>query len=104
VLPLGGFSGAVPVPTLATFRQWVRDGKVRFVQAGGGRGGGGSSILSWVQSACTQVPASAYGGTDATSGTGGPGGFGGFGGGGQLYRCDRTSAASAANPATAAPT
>ncbi|MFL6074751.1 MAG: ArnT family glycosyltransferase [Mycobacteriales bacterium] len=106
VLPLGGFSGTVPAVTLATFRRWARDEKVRFVLAGGGGRGGGGAVLGWVEGACAQVPASAYGGGDTTTtgGPGGPGRFGGFGGGGQLYRCDRTSTASAANPAPAMPT
>ncbi|MFG3200582.1 ArnT family glycosyltransferase [Streptomyces sp. NPDC048192] len=86
VLPLGGFSGRVPFPTETLFRQLVAAGKVRFVLLGGGRGTGfaatgpkypagtaGSTagpamtdaarITRWVQSACTVVPASRYGGT-----------------------------------------
>ncbi|MFF2807985.1 ArnT family glycosyltransferase [Streptomyces sp. NPDC058000] len=76
VLPLGGFSGQVPFPTKARFRQLVNSGKVRYVLLGGGRGmgamfgGGGSDgttsatrITDWVRSSCTRVPASAYGGT-----------------------------------------
>ncbi|MER6571834.1 glycosyltransferase family 39 protein [Streptomyces sp. NPDC001093] len=73
VLPLGGFSGRVPFPTQAQFRRLVDDGKVRYVLLGGGRGMGPASagtgrtaatqITAWVRSACTEVPASAYGGT-----------------------------------------
>ncbi|MFE3647330.1 ArnT family glycosyltransferase [Streptomyces sp. NPDC059152] len=75
VLPLGGFSGQVPFPTKARFRQLVDSGKVRYVLLGGGRGmgamfggggGGGTTsatrITDWVRSSCTRVPASAYGG------------------------------------------
>lgn len=83
VLPLGGFSGRVPFPTEAQFRQLVDSGKLRYVLLGGGRGmgslfGGGSGttattvtaqITDWVQSACTRVPASAYGGTDSSGAT-----------------------------------
>ncbi|MEV7391813.1 glycosyltransferase family 39 protein [Streptomyces sp. NPDC091215] len=79
VLPLGGFSGQVPFPTEAQFQQLVASGKLHYVLVGGGRGmgaffGGGSGttsastattqITSWVQSTCTPVPASTYGGTD----------------------------------------
>ncbi|MGW7522136.1 ArnT family glycosyltransferase [Streptomyces sp. NPDC054783] len=73
VLPLGGFSGRVPFPTRARFRRLVDDGKLRYVLLGGGRGtrpalaGTGKTaaaqITAWVRSACTEVPASAYGGT-----------------------------------------
>ncbi|WP_436846075.1 ArnT family glycosyltransferase [Streptomyces chartreusis] len=78
VLPLGGFSGSVPFPTEAGFRHLVDAGKLRFVLLGGSRGtravfGGGKGttdadrITDWVQSACTRVPASAYGGTDSAT-------------------------------------
>ncbi|MEW2305238.1 glycosyltransferase family 39 protein [Streptomyces sp. NPDC006655] len=76
VLPLGGFSGQVPFPTESQFRQLVASGKLHYVLVGGGRGmgaffgGGGSTattatarITHWVESSCTPVPASAYGGT-----------------------------------------
>ncbi|MER6738395.1 mannosyltransferase, partial [Streptomyces puniciscabiei] len=76
VLPLGGFSGRVPFPTQAQFRRLVDAGKVRYVLLGGGRGTGPGSartgntaaaqITVWVRSACTEVPASAYGGTTAS--------------------------------------
>ncbi|MGJ5756277.1 dolichyl-phosphate-mannose-protein mannosyltransferase [Streptomyces puniciscabiei] len=75
VLPLGGFSGRVPFPTEAQFRRLVDAGQVRYVLLGGGRGTGPGSartgntaaaqITLWVRSACTEVPASAYGGTSA---------------------------------------
>ncbi|WP_043268161.1 glycosyltransferase family 39 protein [Streptomyces sp. CT34] len=87
ILPLGGFSGQVPFPTEAGFRQLVTSGKVRYVLLGGGRGmgalfgGGGrgttptTRIADWVRSHCTRVPAAAYGGTQspktATAGAGG---------------------------------
>jgi 4-amino-4-deoxy-L-arabinose transferase-like glycosyltransferase len=105
VLPIGGFSGQVPFPTLSAFQQLVNSGNLHYVLVGGARGfgGGGSSssgsvgsITSWVESSCKVVPASAYGGTTAPSTTnagGFGGGFGGFGGGGasaqaqKLYEC-----------------
>ncbi|MEU7057398.1 glycosyltransferase family 39 protein [Streptomyces sp. NPDC046197] len=80
VLPLGGFSGRVPFPTQGQFRQWVSSGKLRYVLVGGGRGMGAlfggadettaaTQITDWVRSACTRVPAAAYGGTDPTGAT-----------------------------------
>jgi 4-amino-4-deoxy-L-arabinose transferase-like glycosyltransferase len=74
VLPMGGFSGSVPEPTLARVKQLVASGQLRFflLGAGGGFGGGfgpgtgagGSEvqqIASWVESSCAVVPATAYG-------------------------------------------
>lgn len=98
VLPMGGFSGSVPEPTLARFQSLVTTGQLRYVLVGGGGGAGGgfagagggsgstTAIDSWVQAHCTEVPASTYGGTAAT--TAPTGSFGGFGGGtGTLYAC-----------------
>lgn len=82
VLPLGGFTGQVPFPTETQFRQLVASGELHFVLVGGGRstgaffGGSGSTattatarITHWVQSSCTRVPASAYGGTETADTT-----------------------------------
>ncbi|MEU8587262.1 glycosyltransferase family 39 protein [Streptomyces sp. NPDC048664] len=78
VLPLGGFSGKVPFPSQARFRDLVGSGKLRYVLLGGGRRGGGGSggadtatattrITTWVTSTCSRVPASAYGGTEPST-------------------------------------
>ncbi|MBN9173792.1 MAG: 4-amino-4-deoxy-L-arabinose transferase, partial [Microbacterium sp.] len=80
VLPIGGFSGNDPVPTLAEFQAMVAAGDVKYVLTsgrGGGFGGGGtgasSEIMSWVETTCTSV-------TDASvSG---------------LYQCSASSASS----------
>lgn len=73
VLPLGGFSGRVPFPSTAQFRQLVDSGKLKYVVLGGtGRGGGGmfgeaggtaagAQITAWVQSSCRRIPNAAYG-------------------------------------------
>jgi 4-amino-4-deoxy-L-arabinose transferase-like glycosyltransferase len=62
VMPIGGFNGSDPSPTLAEFQQLVKDGKVHyFIASGRGIGGGGSnggssassSIASWVQATYT---------------------------------------------------
>jgi hypothetical protein len=67
VLPMGGFSGSVPEPTLARVKQLVATGQLRvFMLDGGGgfagpggRGGGETAqIDAWVESSCrtVQVP------------------------------------------------
>jgi 4-amino-4-deoxy-L-arabinose transferase-like glycosyltransferase len=55
VMPLGGFNGSDPSPTLAQFQQYVADGKVHWFIGSGGFGGrqsGGSNapqqIATWV--------------------------------------------------------
>ncbi|AWI29844.1 ArnT family glycosyltransferase [Streptomyces tirandamycinicus] len=63
VMPIGGFNGSDPSPTLARFQQYVADGEIHwFIDGGegGGRGrgpGGGSSeeIREWVTANFTQV-------------------------------------------------
>ena len=92
VMPMGGFSGSVPEPTLARVRQLAGSGQLRFFLLGGagfgpgglGGGAGGPSqveqIISWVEDTCSVVPAQAYGATTGTTGTAGT-----------LYEC-RTSA------------
>jgi 4-amino-4-deoxy-L-arabinose transferase-like glycosyltransferase len=103
VLPMGGFSGSVPEPTLAKVQQLVRSGQLRFFLlsatsgsrsgpggfAGFGARGGSSStaatIGAWVKKTCTPVPAKDYGGsTSSASGSAGPGGPGGTE---TLYAC-----------------
>jgi 4-amino-4-deoxy-L-arabinose transferase-like glycosyltransferase len=88
VMAMGGFSGTDPAPTLAQLQQYVAEGKLHYVLIGGAGGIGGfgggaagtaSSVNSWVEQNCTAVPASAYGGSAASSTTGG--------GTGGLYRC-----------------
>jgi hypothetical protein len=88
VMPMGGFSGTVPSPTLAAVQHLVRTGQLRFflisgTGAGTGLGGGGGStaatIDAWVQSACKAVPATDYAATTATATAGA--------GGEYLYAC-----------------
>jgi len=61
VMPIGGFNGSDPSPTLAQFEAYVAAGKIHYFIGGGGFGGGGfggqqggsnssSEIASWVQS------------------------------------------------------
>ncbi len=79
VMPMGGFSGSVPEPTLARVRQLVAAGQLRFFLLGGtggfggpGRGGAGSTaaqVTSWVESACAVVPAQDYGAASGGTGT-----------------------------------
>ena len=65
VLPIGGFSGSDPVPTLARFIELVAAGDVKYVLVSGAGGGGGmngaassgtaTQIQTWVTAHCTQV-------------------------------------------------
>jgi 4-amino-4-deoxy-L-arabinose transferase-like glycosyltransferase len=67
VMPIGGFNGSDPSPTLAQFEQYVAAGQIHYFAAGsgldggpgGGPGGGqsgtGSQISAWVASHFTQV-------------------------------------------------
>lgn len=57
VMPIGGFNGSDPSPTLAQFKAYVAAGRIHYFIGGGGLGGnqqGGSNsstaIASWVQS------------------------------------------------------
>jgi 4-amino-4-deoxy-L-arabinose transferase-like glycosyltransferase len=78
VMAMGGFTGSDAAPTVAQLEQYVKQGKLRYVLAGGrggfgGAGGGGAggaggngtvaAALSWVEQNCAAVPASAYGGS-----------------------------------------
>ena len=79
VMPMGGFSGSVPEPTLARVKQLVATGQLRFFLLGGaggfggpGRGGADSTaaqVTSWVESACAVVPAADYGAASGGAGT-----------------------------------
>jgi hypothetical protein len=88
VMPMGGFSGTVPSPTLAAVKHLVRTGQLRFflisgdTGAGAGLGGGGNTaatIDTWVESACKAVPAADYAATGTTAAAGA--------GEGSLYAC-----------------
>ena len=74
VMPMGGFSGSVPEPTLARVEQLVATGQLKFFLLGGTGGGFGggrgsstvSTIESWVEKTCSTVPAQDYGGGTGT--------------------------------------
>ncbi|MBN9374942.1 MAG: glycosyltransferase family 39 protein [Cellulomonas sp.] len=59
VMPIGGFNGSDPSPTLAQFQAWVAAGDVHWYIAGGGlgRSNGGSDVATqiqqWVESTYT---------------------------------------------------
>ncbi|WP_238423341.1 glycosyltransferase family 39 protein [Gordonia sp. 'Campus'] len=64
VMPIGGFNGSDPSPTLAEFQALVAAKKIHYFIGGGGMGGGGmggdsstpsSQISSWVQENYTAV-------------------------------------------------
>lgn len=61
VMPIGGFNGSDPSPTLEQFQRYVAEGKIHYF-VGGGRGGPGSSesspsarITQWVQENFTAI-------------------------------------------------
>jgi 4-amino-4-deoxy-L-arabinose transferase-like glycosyltransferase len=66
VMPIGGFNGSDPSPTLAQFQQYVAEGKIHYFLGGGrmGRSMGGSDtagqISAWVQA---NFAATSVGGT-----------------------------------------
>ena len=51
VMPIGGFNGSDPSPTLARFQAWVAAGDVHWYIAGGGFGAsnGGSDVATQIQ-------------------------------------------------------
>ncbi|HEX7134095.1 MAG TPA: glycosyl transferase, partial [Iamia sp.] len=57
VMPLGGFNGSDPSPTLAQFQTWVAEGRIHFFVAGGSFGAGqgqegtstATEITAWVE-------------------------------------------------------
>ncbi|HZE37901.1 MAG TPA: glycosyltransferase family 39 protein [Stackebrandtia sp.] len=62
VMPIGGFNGSDPSPTLTQFKQDVADGKVHYFIStsdkggkGGPGGGGSSSITTWVKKHFTKT-------------------------------------------------
>jgi 4-amino-4-deoxy-L-arabinose transferase-like glycosyltransferase len=60
VMPIGGFNGSDPSPTLAQFQQYVADGEIHyFIAGGGGMMGGGtgtaSEITAWVEANFTST-------------------------------------------------
>jgi hypothetical protein len=88
VLPMGGFTGAVPSPTLGQFQNLVASRQLRFVLLGGGMGATQSGpVQSWVRQSCAVVPPSAYGATAPSQQQGGQSPFGRGGASQQLYAC-----------------
>ncbi|MBW4042164.1 MAG: glycosyltransferase family 39 protein [Acidobacteria bacterium] len=76
VMPVGGFNGSDPSPTLAQFQQYVADGRIHYFVAGiggFGRANGGSSISSeitaWVESRFASTTVGGVTLYDLTSGT-----------------------------------
>ncbi len=59
IMPIGGFDGQDPTPTLVAFKKLVADGEIRYVLVGGngmGRNGetqASSEISTWVSSNCS---------------------------------------------------
>ncbi|MGV4927186.1 glycosyltransferase family 39 protein (plasmid) [Streptomyces sp. BHT-5-2] len=71
VLPMGGFTGTAPTPTMSGFRHLVATGQLRYVVLGGPGTGPGRAVASWARAHCDRVPGQAH----------------------RLYRCTPKSAA-----------
>jgi hypothetical protein len=84
VMPIGGFSGTDPSPTLAQFEDYVAKGDIHYYIVGGGFGGGGGGGAApggqTGGTGTTGTGGSTAGGDTAPGGAAG-GGFGGAGGG-----------------------
>ncbi|QMU80344.1 glycosyltransferase family 39 protein [Streptacidiphilus sp. PB12-B1b] len=102
IMPMGGFSGSIPQPSLTAFESLVRHGQLRYVLISGGArggfpgagGGGGTgsvtAIDSWVRSHCTETPSTSYGVSAASATASASMGFFRSAGGegtGTLYAC-----------------
>jgi 4-amino-4-deoxy-L-arabinose transferase-like glycosyltransferase len=95
-MAMGGFTSSDPAPTLSQLRQYIAQGQLHYVLAGGGGGFGGrgggtsatSQVDSYVKSTCTVVSPSAYGASASTSSTGTAGSTTGTTAASEdLYRC-----------------
>jgi hypothetical protein len=94
-LPMGGFSGSVPQPSLSGFQNLVQKGELRYILitgSGGTKGGGSGSmpeINTWVAKNCTKVPSTAYGVAQTSTSAQSPSAVSGSGG--TLYNCTPSS-------------
>ncbi|MFC3572240.1 ArnT family glycosyltransferase [Streptomyces yaanensis] len=69
VLPMGGYTGKVPYPTLDGFRHLIDTGELRYVALRHAHPAGlpraaappGNEVTRWVTSHCAKVPGTAYG-------------------------------------------
>jgi 4-amino-4-deoxy-L-arabinose transferase-like glycosyltransferase len=64
VMPMGGFTGLAPAPTLGRFHEEVGTGRLRFVLLDGVPGRASAqtaAIVRWVRTACQSVPPARYG-------------------------------------------
>lgn len=57
VLPIGGFNGTDPYPTLEVFKKWVQDKRIHWFIAGSqfGPTDSHSDIIEWVEENYTKV-------------------------------------------------
>jgi 4-amino-4-deoxy-L-arabinose transferase-like glycosyltransferase len=74
VMPIGGFNGSDPSPTLAQFEKYVANGQIHYFIASGGAGGGpggngSSAITQWVEANFTAKTVSGVTLYDLSGGT-----------------------------------
>jgi 4-amino-4-deoxy-L-arabinose transferase-like glycosyltransferase len=68
VMPMGGFSGTVPTPTLAHVQQLVNSGQLKFFLLHSSAGNSTvAAVEVWVKNSCATVPAKDYAGTSTNS-------------------------------------
>ncbi|BFU47180.1 ArnT family glycosyltransferase [Krasilnikovia sp. MM14-A1004] len=79
VMPVGGFNGSDPSPTLAQFQQYVREGKIHYFIGGGGFGGRGFGGPGGTTTGGTTTGSTANGGTANGNQGGAPAGMPGGG-------------------------
>lgn len=96
VIGMGGFTNTDNAPSVAQLTKWRQTGELRYILGSDTSGGGMQMGMgkdspvtqrsAWIKKSCTKVPASAYGGSSATSSSRGTGVMG-FGAGTVLYDC-----------------
>ncbi|MEV0407155.1 hypothetical protein [Actinoallomurus sp. NPDC050550] len=70
VITMGGFTSSDPAMTVAKLKQYLVEGKLRYVLLGGDNRGGNTAITDWIKKNLTVVKATEYGGSSTSSSTG----------------------------------
>ncbi|WP_433179786.1 glycosyltransferase family 39 protein [Actinoallomurus sp. CA-150999] len=67
VIAMGGFTGSDPAMTVAKLKQYLAEGKLRYVLLGGDNRGGNTTVTDWIKKNLTVVKATEYGGSTSSS-------------------------------------